>query len=189
MLSAQAQTVARLQCVTHLAVLSLRLHDLFRQADLDPDIGLGLISQHGGKPAGVASMGGGKKPRVRLRVCVQPFIGLVRGLGCDPFHAGQRLQDSREILCGSCLRGDTCQMLLNDGAKFENFPESPTAQARAPRIPAEASVRRDLQPPDGSWPPVEGRGLRRTGAKVLPAAGPAQAGMHRREFLPTRSRH
>jgi hypothetical protein len=62
--SPQSQGVARLQCVIHLAVLSLRLHNLFRQADLNPDIRLDLISEHAGKPAGVTSMGGGKKPRV-----------------------------------------------------------------------------------------------------------------------------
>src|SRR5258707_9310066 len=43
--SPESRTVARLQCVIHLAVLSLRLHDLFRQTDLDPDIRLHLVSQ------------------------------------------------------------------------------------------------------------------------------------------------
>jgi hypothetical protein len=40
--SPESRTVARLQCVIHLAVLLLRLHDLFRQTDLDPDIRLHL---------------------------------------------------------------------------------------------------------------------------------------------------
>src|SRR4051812_10193924 len=116
---AQSLAIAGLERLEHRPVFGPGLLHVLGEVDLDADVGLDLIAQHGGKAAGMAAMRRRQQPVMKLRIGIEPFVGLVGRTGSDAFHPRQRLRHRQDIVVGPGLGRNARQMLLDRRAQLE----------------------------------------------------------------------